>query len=463
MNGIRRQFTAAYRPQQNGVAERKNRTIMNMVRSMLVKGNIPKTFWPEAVNWSVHVLNRSSTLAVTNITPEEAWTGIKPSVDHFKIFGCLAYAHVPDDKRSKLDDKAIKCIFLGVSEESKGHRLYNPLTEKLIISRDVVFDEENSWCWSSTMDKSVPFEFDTNEEDTTVSNKESPGENTSNDEIIEKAGDQSNRENEDQLTSLDGRRPRKRPFWMFDYVSGDELSDDDPIVHLALFADSDPISFNDAANNIKWKKAMDAEIEAIKKNETWVLTDLPPGEKTIGVKWIYKTKLNENGEIDKHKARLVAKGYMQEYGVDYAEVFAPVARLDTVRLVISLAAQNSWPIYQLDVKSAFLHIELNEKVFIDQPPGYVQKGNEDKVYMLKKALYGLKQAPRAWYNLIDAYFSKIGLEKCPHEHSLFVKSRERGKLLIVCLYVDDLIFTGNDEAMLVEFKKSMMEEFDMLI
>lgn len=239
---------------------------MNMVRSMLVKGNIPKTFWPEAVNWTVYVLNRSFTLAVTNITPEEAWTWIKPSVDHFKIFGCLAYAHVPDDKRSKLDDKAIKCIFLGVSEESKAHRLYNPLTEKIIISRDVVFDEENSWCWSSTMDKSVPFEFDANEEDTTISNKESPGENTSNDEIIEKAGDQSNRENEDQLTSLDGRRPRKRPFRMSDYVSGDELSDDDPIVHLALFADSDPISFNDAANNIKWKKAMDAEIEAIKKN-----------------------------------------------------------------------------------------------------------------------------------------------------------------------------------------------------
>lgn len=133
MNGIRRQLTAAYRPQQNGVAERKNRTIMNMVRSMLGKGNIPKTFWPEAVNWSVHVLNRSSTLAVTNITPEEAWAGIKPSVDHFKIFGCLAYAHVPNDKRSKLDDKAIKCIFLGVSEESKAHRLYNPLNKKLSV------------------------------------------------------------------------------------------------------------------------------------------------------------------------------------------------------------------------------------------------------------------------------------------------------------------------------------------
>ena len=149
---------------------------------------------------------------------------------------------------------------------------------------------------------------------------------------------------------------------------------------------------------------MDAEIKSIEKNDTWELTDLPKGQKTIGVKWVFKTKLNEKGEVDKHKARLVAKGYKQKYGVDYTEVFAPVARQDTTRLVISLAAQNSWPIFQLDVKSAFLHGELQEQVFVDQPPGYVQQGKEKKVLRLKKALYGLKQAPRAWYSCIDAYF-----------------------------------------------------------
>ncbi|PNX58743.1 reverse transcriptase, partial [Trifolium pratense] len=140
---------------------------------------------------------------------------------------------------------------------------------------------------------------------------------------------------------------------------------------------------------------MVAEIEAIKKNKTWELTDLPKGQKTIGVKWVYKTKLNEKGEIDKFKARLVVKGYKQEHGVDYEEVFAPVARQDTIRLVVSLAAQNSWPVFQLDVKSAFLNGELVEQVYIEQPPGYVVKGSEHKVYKLKKALYGLKQAPRA--------------------------------------------------------------------
>ena len=246
-----------------------------------------------------------------------------------------------------------------------------------------------------------------------------------------------------------------------DYVSGDELSDDDSFAHLALFAGSDPITFVEAVRSPIWKQAMDIEIESIEKNDPWKLTDLPPGEKTVGVKWIYKTKLNEKGEIDKHKARLVAKGYTQEYGIDYTEVFAPVARLDTIRLVMSLAAQNCWTIFQLDVKSAFLHGELTEPVFIDQPPGYIQPGNEHKVYKLRKALYGLKQAPRAWYSRIEAFFLKIGFKKCPFEQTLFIQIREGGKILIVCLYVDDLIFTGNNEDMFLEFKNSMMKEFDM--
>ncbi|KAL4021580.1 hypothetical protein IC575_020386 [Cucumis melo] len=206
---------------------------------------------------------------------------------------------------------------------------------------------------------------------------------------------------------------------------------------------------------------MDEEIEAIEQNNTWELIDLPKGHKTIGVKWVYKTKLKENGEVDKYKACLVAKGYKQEFGIDYKEVFAPVARHDTIRLVVSLAVQNSWPIFQLDVKSAFLHGELQEKVFVDQPPGYVKVKDEHKVYRLKKTLYELKQAPRAWYSHIDAYFTKEGFKKCPYEHTLFTKIEDGRKLLIVCLYVDDLIFTGNDSAMIEKFKRSMMVEFEM--
>lgn len=131
--------------------------------------------------------------------------------------------------------------------------------------------------------------------------------------------------------------------------------------------------------------------------------------------------MNEKGEIDKFKAMLVVKGYNQEYGVNYQEIFAPVARQDTIRLMVSLAAQNSWPIFQLDVKSAFINGELLEQVYIEQAPGYVIKGDEHKVYKVKKALYGLKQAPRAWYSCIEAYFERAGFNKCPYEYTLFIK------------------------------------------
>ena len=153
---------------------------------------------------------------------------------------------------------------------------------------------------------------------------------------------------------------RKRPAWMYDYeVTGIDQSKD-PLTHFALFSDCDPTTFESAVKDAKWQKVMDDEIEAIERNDTWELINLPKGHKTIGVKWVFKTKLKENGEVDKYKACLVAKGYKQEYGIDYIEVFALVARHDTIRLVIALAAQNSWPIYQLDVKLAFLHGNLEE-------------------------------------------------------------------------------------------------------
>lgn len=178
---------------------------------------------------------------------------------------------------------------------------------------------------------------------------------------------------------------------------------------------------------------MTKEIAAIEKNHTWEFTVLPDGVKPIGVKWVFKTKLDADGQVEKYKARLVEKGYAQKHGIDYTEVFAPVARLDTIRVILAIVAQFSWEVFQLDVKSAFLHGELNEHVFVLQPEGFIRKGEEEKVYRLKKALYGLKQAPRAWYNKIEAYFAQEKFYKCPSEHTLFTKSPEVIKLCVMNL------------------------------
>lgn len=153
VNGISRQLTASYTPQQNGVAERKNRTIMNMVRCLLCDKQVPNRVWPEAVKWTAHVINRSPTLVTKDKTPEEMWSGVKPKVDYFRVFGCLAHVHVPDQKRKKLDDKSIQCVFLGVSEESKAYRLLNPVTKIVTVSRDVIFEEEKGWNWGRTLEE----------------------------------------------------------------------------------------------------------------------------------------------------------------------------------------------------------------------------------------------------------------------------------------------------------------------
>ena len=151
-HGISRQLTTTYTPQQNGVAERKNRTIINMVKSMLSEKQVLKKFCPKAVNWTTHVLNRSPTLVVKEMTPVEAWSDVKPNVNYFQVFGCIGHVHVPYNLRKKLNDKSFQCVLLGMSEESKAYRLYNPISENIVTSRDVVFDEDECWNWQGNIE-----------------------------------------------------------------------------------------------------------------------------------------------------------------------------------------------------------------------------------------------------------------------------------------------------------------------
>ena len=462
-HGITRQLTAAYTPQQNGVAERKNRTIMNMVRSMLSEKQMPKEFWAEAANWSSHILNRCPTTALENMTPQEAWTGCKPRVDHFRVFGCLAHVHVPDQKRTKLDDKSKAHIFLGVSKESKAYKLFDPITKKITISRNVKFEENACWKWEQSKGEVHSDVLDWEDKNSDANKElelaEDSNSNNTGNTISQTGGNSSTTSSGGSEPNSPKGRSRRAPAWMSEYTTGEGLSEEEE--EAMMITEEDPVTYNEAVKYKKWRDAMAKEIDSIEKNGTWRLTTLPSGVKAIGVKWVFKTKLNEHGTVEKHKARLVAKGYAQQYGIDYTEVFAPVARLDTIRLILATAAQNKWEVYQLDVKSAFLQGELKEEVYVQQPTGFEKKGEEEKVYKLNKALYGLKQAPRAWYSSIESYFVREGFERCASEHTLFTKEKEGGKILIVSLYVDDLIYTGNNKSICEEFKMSMMHEFDM--
>ncbi|RVW50135.1 Retrovirus-related Pol polyprotein from transposon RE1 [Vitis vinifera] len=221
-----------------------------------------------------------------------------------------------------------------------------------------------------------------------------------------------------------------------------------------------PAEFEEAEKDDKWIEAMKEELRMIEKNDTWELVDRPQHRKVIGVKWVYRTKLNAYGSVNKYKARLVVKGYSQVFGVDFSETFAPVARLDTIRMLLALTAQKGWKTYQLDVKSAFLNGYLQEEIYVEQPEGFQVKGQEEKVYLLKKALYGLKQAPRAWYSRIDEHLQSLGFVKSPSEATLYVKGTD-ANLIVVSVYVDDLLVTGSNEKLVKEFKAEMLKVFEM--
>ncbi|KAI3796096.1 hypothetical protein L1987_38760 [Smallanthus sonchifolius] len=194
---------------------------------------------------------------------------------------------------------------------------------------------------------------------------------------------------------------------------------------------------------------MDEEIHAVEKNKTWVLTSPPLKCNPIGLEWVYKVKRDAVGNVTKYKARLVAKGYVQQLGIDFAEAFAPVVRIETIRLILALSAKLNWKVFHMDVKATFLHGELKESVYVKQPEGYGKKGAKSKLYKLSKALYGLRHAPRAWNLKLDVVLKELGFKRYQHEQAVYVKSRE-GSLLIIGVYVDDLFVTGSIEVAQIE-------------
>ena len=201
-------------------------------------------------------------------------------------------------------------------------------------------------------------------------------------------------------------------------------------------------------------------MSALQKNDTWTLVPLPDGKRTVGCKWVFTIKYKADGSIDRYKARLVAKGYTQTYGIDYQETFSPVAKLDTVRVLISLAANLDWPLHQFDVKNAFLHGNLEEEVYMDIPPGCSTVSKTNTVCRLQKALYGLKQSPRAWFGRFTLAMKKYGFQQSNADHTLFLKHRH-GKVTALIIYVDDMIITGNDEEEISKLQNQLAAEFEM--
>ncbi|GMP77212.1 hypothetical protein CsSME_00033565 [Camellia sinensis var. sinensis] len=201
----------------------------------------------------------------------------------------------------------------------------------------------------------------------------------------------------------------------------------------------------------QWLEAMNEELDSIKKNDIWELTDLPNGRKAIGCKWILTKKFKVDGSLEKYKARLVAKGFTQQPGIDFVDTYSPVAKFASIRVLMAVVVRMDLELHQLDVKTTFLNGELKEKIYMMQPDGFQIQDNEDKVYKLKKSLYGLKQSSRQWYLKFHQAILEIGYVVSPLDHCVYIWKND-DKLAILSLYVGDILLAGNCPDMIIKTK-----------
>jgi hypothetical protein len=472
-HGISRQQTPPYTPQHNGVAERANRTIVESARSMLHSANLPYSFWGEAVVTAAYLCNRSPTRTLIGITPYECWYGEKPSLAHLRVFGCIAYAHIPKERRTKLDSKSIKCLFVGYSLESKAWRLFDPIKKHVFISRDVQFLEIQPHHNSPMIkhpqhNETVIVSLDDTED---ISSPVVEPASISHPPLNENDEDNSAVDQEEKSIPTDPPRRSGRMHassraldsrHLESSITPPSLSSNDDSLLYAFMADvqQEPTSYAEAMNRAdskQWEEAAQSEYDSIQAAGTWTLVPLPPGRKAIRCKWVFKIKRLSHGAIDRYKARLVAKGFSQKPGVDYNETFAPVAKFCSIR---ALVAYHDLEIHQMDVKTAFLNGELDVDIYMVQPEGFIVKGKESLVCKLNKSLYGLKQASRAWYQKIDSVLRGLGFIPSEADHCIY-RFYQNGLIMFIALYVDDLLLLSNSLKRLIDMKQELSRLFEM--
>ena len=580
--GIERHLTMPGSPQQNGKAERFNRTIMEKAMAMLHAAAMSPGFWEHAVRTAVHVYNRSPTRTLGWRTPYEIWnSGQVPDVSHLRIFGCLGYMHVPIDKRRKLDAKAIEVTLVGYEPGSKGYRLWDRHTHSLRLSRDVTFDESIFPFKQGDLPSPAPTPpapisvqapfipspavavpntpappppqpsvtsvapvLQTSAPPVvTPASPPSPVQSTDSEAIVQgllrpdaehdaspsapvqmpesalaatpstppsrfstltplpstperPSATPSTPPQRTRATRTVNRNPApltnqsesyqdrmQRAELLREMASAPRRSSRAPVPNprfanadnvarrgrrlgyaellaVALVGGRDPSTYAEAMRSAEaeeWKAACQYEIDALAKNGTWVLMDLPPGRKAVKSKWVFKLKAD-----GRYRARLVAKGFTQIPGLDFDETFSPVARFESLRMLLALAALEDWHIHQMDVKSAFLNGELEEEIYMEQPQGFVIAGQEAQVCRLKKAIYGLKQASRAWNLQFHGVLTELGFTRTFADAGVYVYHHHGGDgLIVINLYVDDITLMGPSLESIKRLKDSLSTRYDM--
>ncbi|MCH89716.1 retrovirus-related pol polyprotein from transposon tnt 1-94 [Trifolium medium] len=379
--GIKHEFSSPITPQQNGVAERKNRTIQESARVMLHAKQLPYHLWTEAMNTACYIHNRVTIRKYSSCTLYELYKGKKPIVSYFHVFGSKCYILADREQRRKLDPKSDEGIFLGYSTNSRAYRVYNSKTKVLMESINVVIDDAP---YSKLPDVAT---------DVAPSIPQGP--------VELEGGEPQDGDTDDEACEVIQPTPSKGPSTRIQKNHPQELiigqldrgvttRSREVICNSCFVSKIEPKNVKEALQDEYWINAMQEELTQFERNEVWDLVPRPDGINIIGTKWIYRNKSDEKCTVTRNKARLVAQGYTQIEGVDFDETFAPVARLESIRLILGLACVLKFKLFQIDVKSAFLNGYLHEEVYVEQPKGFTDPNHPNHVYKLKKALYGLK-------------------------------------------------------------------------
>jgi len=541
--GIVHELTVPNTPEQNGVAERFNRTLVEMGRCMIHGASLKKHFWGEAIMCANYVRNRcpSEVLKEEGVTPFEALHRKKPHIEHFRIFGCRVAVHIPTTERKKLDRKVWDGVFMGYSEHQKAYRVWDIHAQAIKIRRDVIFYEHP--LVESNKDVRIPPSMEDNNGDREEKEK-SPSMDEEKTEEEVHSGETVQHTNTLSITELiepnssivlerigrkamlkDARERRLKKQLLLesprlpeipeeheepetleevdipndgegvyeDEEGGDwHMSEEDRIdyeshhmveevvekevptegalrrsqrerqqpLSLHYSKKGDPeirrmealmaTSIRDKTTNPEtleealsrgdgklWQAAMEEEMKSLEEAVTWELVPRPSHQKAIKSKWIFVVKYHPDGTT-RHKARFVARGFSQKEGIDYHETFSPVMKYQSLRILLSIANARNMFIEQMDVKTAFLHGDLEEEIYLEQPVGFIKPGEEAMVCRLKKSLYGLKQSPRCWNVKMDGTLKEGGFRRCICDTMVYVKGA-RANQVYLGLYVDDMV------------------------
>jgi transposase InsO family protein len=506
LHGILHRRSCPHTAQQNGLAERKHRHLMEMGLSLLAQSHLPTLFWADAFLHSAYIINRLPTPLLSNESPYSKLFHRPPNYSLFRIFGCAAYPLLRPYLPHKLSFRSKQCIFLGFSPHHKGYRCLDPVTNHVYLSRNVVFDEtlfpvqQRSSLSPSTGTPAptpspvviqLPAAFPpasttlapatSNPSPTTIPH--SPGSSgsgfpnqlsTAHVSPLQVAPHNPSTQDSPlqvapeapftQPASLPAShqmvtrsktgslRPRNYADFQLFYSTRHPLK----ALHSTLL--SEPTCFSEASKSPSWRAAMNQEFDALLTQNTWSLCPLPAGRHAVRNKWVYKLKQQPDGSIERYKARLVAKGFDQRSGIDYTETFSPVIKPATVRVVLAIAVHFNWSIRQLDISNAFLHGKLQEEVYMLQPQGFVHPDFPNHVCKLHKAIYGLKQAPRAWFNRLSDSLLEFGFTQSRVDTSLFLFHQGAVHLFIL-IYVDDILITGTHNTVIQSLLAKLRSDF----